>query len=95
MRIVAVYGSPRRDGNTAHLLKKAVQGAKKEGALVEEFVLRDLDISPCLEIYACKNTGRCVIKDDFQHIYDHLLDCRGVMLASPIFFYTVRPILRY
>ncbi len=59
------------------------------GAQIEKIVLRDLKISPCLEIYGCKATGRCVIQDDFQKIYDQLLDCQGLMLASPIFFYTV------
>ena len=87
--ILALYGSPRRKGNTSLLLKKAVEGATEAGAQVEEFVLRDLNISPCLEIYGCKETGRCVINDDFQMVYDKLLGCKGLMLASPIFFYTV------
>jgi len=46
-------------------------------------------MSPCLEIYGCKKTGRCVIKDDFQEVIDKLLACKGIMLASPIFFYSV------
>lgn len=87
--ILAVYGSPRRKGNTATLLKQAVNGATGAGATVEEIVLRDLKMSPCLEIYGCKHTGRCVIKDDFQPLYDKLLACRAIMLASPIMFYTV------
>lgn len=65
-KIVAIYGSPRRKGNTATLLKRAVEGATEEGADVEEIVLRDLKMSPCLEIYGCKKDGRCAIKDDFQ-----------------------------
>jgi len=88
-QITAIYGSPRREGNTATLLKQAVKGARDAGADVEEIVLRDLKISPCLEIYGCKKTGRCVIKDDFQNVYDKLLASDGLMLASPIFFYTV------
>jgi len=87
--ILGIYGSPRRKGNTTLLLQKAVQGARDAGAEVEEIVLRDLKMSPCLEIYGCKETGRCVIKDDFQAVYDKLLACDGLMLASPIFFYTV------
>jgi multimeric flavodoxin WrbA len=87
--ILAVYGSPRRHGNTATLLREAVRGARSLGAAVEEVFLRDLNISPCLEIYGCKETGRCVIRDDFQELHDKILDCRGLMLASPIFFYTV------
>ena len=89
MNIIAIFGSPRADGNTDLLLKQAVKGAREAGAHVEEVFLRDLKISPCLEIYGCKSTGRCVIQDDFQKIQDLLLASDGVMLASPIFFYTV------
>ena len=87
--ILAISGSPRRKGNTATLLDRTVQGAVDAGARVEKIVLRDLKMSPCLEIYGCKETGRCIIQDDFQQVYDQLLACRGLILASPIFFYTV------
>jgi multimeric flavodoxin WrbA len=87
--IVAVYGSPRRKGNTASLLKQAVLGARDAGATVDEFILRDLKLSPCLEIYACKKEGECAIKDDFQMLRDKLLAAKGLMIASPIFFYSV------
>ena len=88
-KIVAIYGSPRRNGNAALLLKKAVEGAQDGGAQVEEIRLRGLKISPCLEIYGCKETGECRIKDDFQKVRDKILASQGLMLASPIFFYTV------
>jgi len=88
-QIVAVYGSPRRRGNTSTLLKHAVQGAVDAGAQVNEIVLRDLKMSPCLEIYACKKEGQCAIKDDFQQVVDQILSAKGLILASPIFFYTV------
>jgi len=87
--VLALYGSPRRKGNTALLLKRCVEGARAAGAEVEEIVLRDLKMSPCLEIYGCKESGRCVIQDDFQSVYDKLASCDGLILASPIFFYTV------
>lgn len=87
--LVAIYGSPRRNGNTATLLRRAVAGARSGGALVDEFVLRDMQMSPCLEIYGCKSDGRCVIKDDFQPLCDAVLGADGLMVASPIFFYSV------
>jgi multimeric flavodoxin WrbA len=86
-KIISVCGSPRRNGNTTLLLKRAVQGARDAGADVKEVVLRDLKISPCLEIYGCKETGRCVINDDFQLIHDEMALAQGMILASPIFFY--------
>ena len=88
-KIVAIYGSPRRNGNTATLLRHAVQGARDSDARVEEIVLRDLKISPCLEIYGCKKTGECAIKDDFQKVRNQILASQGLILASPLFFYTV------
>lgn len=88
-RILAIYGSPRRKGNTSMLLRRAVEGARDAGAIVDEVVLRDLKMLPCLEIYGCKETGRCVINDDFQKLSDQLVACDGLMLASPIFFYAV------
>ncbi|EFK07849.1 flavin reductase [delta proteobacterium NaphS2] len=87
--IVTIYGSPRRKGNTAILTQEAVRGARDAGAEVEEFVLRDLKISPCLEIYACKKKGECAIKDDFQMLRDKMLAAKGLIISSPIFFYSV------
>lgn len=88
-KVLAIYGSPRREGTTSLLLAGAVRGAREGGAEVEEVFLRDLKMSPCLEIYGCRKSGRCVIKDDFQQLHDKLDACEALMIASPIFFYTV------
>ena len=88
-KLCAVYGSPRRKGNTSILLRKAIEGARDEGAEVREIVLRDLKISPCLEIYGCRDSGKCVIKDDFHDVIDYIMEAKGLMLASPIFFYSL------
>ena len=88
-KVVAIFGSPRRKGNTATLLREAIRGASESGAVVEEVVLRDQKISPCLEIYGCKEAGECAIKDDFQKVRDLILEAQGLILASPIFFYSV------
>ncbi len=89
VEIAAIYGSPRRKGNTAALMRQAVAGARDAGAAVDEIVLRDYKISPCLEIYGCKKDGECAIKDDFQAVRDRILGANGLIIASPIFFYTV------
>ena len=56
---------------------------------MEEVILRDYKISPCLEIYACIKDGECAIRDDFPEILAKLEASKGIMLASPIFFYSV------
>ena len=87
--ITALYGSPRRQGNTARLLQQAVAGARDQGAAVTEIVLRDVKMAPCMENYGCTREGECVIQDGFQEVRDRILTSAGIMLASPIFFYTV------
>ena len=89
MKILGICGSPRRSGNTEVLLKEALKGAGDAGAEVEEVFLRDKTISPCLEIYGCTKQGRCVIKDDFHEVATKMIQADGLILASPIFFYTV------
>ncbi len=89
MQVLGVCGSPRRDGNTELLLKELLRGSRDAGAQTEEILLRDLKIAPCLEIYACKKDGRCPIPDDMQPLYAKLTEVDVLVLASPIFFYTV------
>ena len=89
MKILAIWGSPRRGGNTDILLGAFIDGATQGGAEVERIALRELKISPCLEIYHCFKDGTCPIKDDMLPLYDKLLAADVVVMASPIFFYSV------
>ncbi len=89
MKILAIAGSPRRGGNTDLLLDQAVAGANSAGGEVERVVLSKLKIAPCIECNRCFKTGRCAVKDDFQQLYDQVLDADAIMLASPIFFMNV------
>ncbi len=89
MRILGLFGSPRRGGNTELLLEEALKGAESEGAEVERIYLPDYAITPCKECHGCDQTGNCVILDDMQKIYPKLLEADVIILASPIFFYGV------
>ncbi len=89
MKVLGIFGSPRRQGNSDILMKAFLQGAAEAGALVEEVFLRELKISPCLEIYHCFKDGTCPIKDEMRELYDKLIEADVVALASPVFFYSV------
>lgn len=88
-KIGVIVGSPRREGNTARLTNQAVKGVVDAGGEVLLYVLREQNLSPCLEIYGCEKNGQCVIQDDFQQICLQLTGCQAFILSSPIFFYTV------
>jgi len=87
--VLAIQGSPRKGGNTDLLLEEAIRGAREEGASVQKVVLVDLQISPCLELYACRKEGICAIRDDMTPLYDAMDLCPRMILASPVFFYSV------
>lgn len=89
MNVLGILGSPRRGGNTEILLDEALRGAGDRGGHCEKVVLRDLNIRPCLEIYACARTGVCAINDDMQPLYGKIVRADRLIVASPIFFYSV------
>lgn len=89
MKVLGIFGSPRRGGNTEILLEEALKGTEKEGAKVDRLYLSDFTLTPCKECHGCDRTGDCVILDDMQKVYPRLLESDVVILASPIFFYGV------
>ncbi len=89
IKVLGLYGSPRRGGNTELLLDEALKGVAAQGARAEGIRLCDFRITPCKECLSCFNDGACVIADDMQGIYPRLLEADVVILASPIFFYGI------
>jgi multimeric flavodoxin WrbA len=89
IKVLGIFGSPRKGGNTDLLLEEALKGAEQEGARVERLHLTDDQITPCRECHGCDKTGQCVIPDDMQTITPKLLEADLVILASPIFFYGI------
>ncbi len=89
IKVLGIFGSPRKGGNTDLLLEEALKGAEQEGASVERLHLIDHQVIPCRECHGCDKTGRCVIADEMQKIYPKLLDADVIILASPIFFYGI------
>jgi multimeric flavodoxin WrbA len=82
-------GSPRIKGNTDLLLDEALKGAQSQGVGVEKIVVDKLKIAPCKEYLGCFKDGNCVIRDDMDSIYSKLLEADGIIVASPMFFYSV------
>ena len=89
MKVLGIMGSPRMQGNTDLLLDEALKGAESQQAQTEKIIADKLNITACKEYYACLKDGNCVIKDDMDDIYDKLLAADVIIVASPMFFYTV------
>jgi multimeric flavodoxin WrbA len=89
LKVLGIMGSPRIKGNSDLLLDEALKGAQEQKAETEKIVVDKLNLTACREYYACLKDGKCVIKDDMDEIYRKLLDADIIIVASPIFFYTV------
>jgi len=87
--VLVFKGSPRENGNSSTLADRAVQGAKDAGANVEVFSLHRMDIHPCDGCDTCKETGVCVLKDDMQQLYPKLTQADAIIIASPIYWFTL------
>jgi len=89
LNVLGIMGSPRLKGNSDLLLDEALRGAQGKGAEVEKIIVDKLKIAPCREYYGCLKDGRCVIRDDMDDVYPKILGADVVIVATPIFFYTV------
>ncbi|MFP3869551.1 MAG: flavodoxin family protein [Syntrophobacteria bacterium] len=89
MKVLGILGSPRRGGNTEILLDEALRGAAAQGGFCDKVVLRDLKITPCLEIYKCLEAGVCAIQDDMQMLFSKIVEAERLIFGSPVFFYSV------
>ncbi len=89
MKVLGIYGSPRKGGNSDVLLDEALKGAESAGARVSSIRCCDLKINGCVECGGCDKTGKCVVDDDMQSVYPQLEEADAIILASPIFFYSM------
>jgi multimeric flavodoxin WrbA len=91
LKIVIVKGSPRQDGNSATLADQVAAGARAAGAHVESFYLHGMDIRACDACDACRTEPYrgCVIEDDMQVLYPKLQDADALVIASPVYWFTV------
>jgi multimeric flavodoxin WrbA len=90
-KILIVMGSPRKKGNSATLARQLAAGAEAAGAEVEIFTLQDMDIRPCTACDACLKgpAPDCVIDDDMQVLYPKLQQADAIVIASPVYWFTV------
>ena len=89
MKVLIISSSPRKDGNSEVLCGRFARGASKAGHKVEVLTLRDKRIAPCKACYACMESHTCAIKDDMEAIFPKLVEADTVVLASPVYFYSV------
>ena len=95
-KVVILNGSPRKNGNTSALVNAFAQGAESAGHTVTEFFLGGMDIHGCKGCFGGHSSRECpcVQQDDMNKIYPAVKDSDVVVLASPLYYWTMSGQLR-
>lgn len=87
--VLILSASPRKNGNSDTLCDRFAQGASESGHKVEKIFLASKDIGYCRGCGVCNSTHKCVQKDDMSEILDKMVTADVIVLATPVYFYTM------
>ena len=91
MKLIAVCGSARKQGNTTKMLEQIIEGAKSAGAETEFVNLFDLNYKDCISCYACKlknrnSFGHCTLNDELKPLLESIEQSDVLVLGSPVYY---------
>ncbi|UUX91918.1 flavodoxin family protein [Methanoplanus endosymbiosus] len=86
MKVTGFVGSPRKNGNTAALVFKTLEGAEKAGAETELIYLCDYDFKDCQGCMNCKVNDSCRLEDGMQELYGKIRDSDAIVFGTPVYF---------
>jgi len=91
MNVLILQGSPRKSGNTAWMAEEYKKAAEAAGHKVMLVDVAHKKIAGCLACEYChgKGNGACTQKDDMQEIYPLLAEAEVLVLASPVYYFTM------
>lgn len=87
--VLILSGSPRKGGNSDLLCDRFAEGAKAAGNVVEKIFVSAKNIGYCKGCGVCNTAHRCVQKDDMEAILDKMVNTDVIVLASPVYFYSI------
>jgi len=85
MKVLAIYGSPRKNGNTAQMMEAALSVFPPE-AEMHKIILSDLHFNACGPCRECKEKGYCVMNDDMQEVFKELQWAEIILIGTPAQF---------
>lgn len=88
MKVLALIGSPRKNGNTSSMVDAVCKGAKAAGHEIEIINITDLNIHGCTACCACKtgsNERHCSIQDDMQQLYPKIQQADCLVIGTPVY----------
>lgn len=88
--VLVISSSPRRAGNSDLLCDQFIQGAQEAGHNAEKIFLRDRKVNYCVGCGHCvEHKGTCTQQDDMAALAQKLTWADVIVLATPVYFYTL------
>ena len=87
MKITVITGSPHKDGTSALLADRFIDGAKTAGHEVFRFNAAFEKVSPCIGCDRCGMNGPCVYTDAMTKLNPELLVSDLVAFVTPLYYY--------
>ena len=83
MKTLILNGSPRKNGDTASLIREVISKLPGEHKVVDAY---RCNISPCVDCRYCWEHKGCAIEDEMQEVYEYIQICDNILIASPVYF---------
>ncbi|MCL2579754.1 MAG: flavodoxin family protein [Oscillospiraceae bacterium] len=93
MKVFAINGSPRHDGNTAHMLQAVLDVCAQAGAETELFQAGGREVKGCMACGGCakRHPGECATKDWVNEVYKKMTEADAIVIGSPTYFCDLTP----
>jgi multimeric flavodoxin WrbA len=88
-KVLILSSSPRRGGNSDLLCDQFILGAQESGHDAEKISFKDKKINYCTGCGTCFNKKRCSQKDDMAEILEKMIAADVIVMATPVYFYTM------
>lgn len=92
MKVVAINGSPRKNGNTSILINKVLEELQVENIETEFVQLGGNPVRGCTGCRKCAElkNGRCIIEEDMiNDCIAKMTEADGIIIGSPVYFANV------
>lgn len=89
MKVVAINGSARKNGNTSQMIQMVFEELEKAGIETEEIQLAGEHPHGCIACYQCFKTKnqKCIVDVDcINQCIEKMVEADGILLASPTYF---------
>ena len=95
VKILGVVGSPRKNGNTAKLVDKALEAASSFSWVETDlFTVAGKKIAHCISCYKCMEKGQCIIEDALFEYQEKFVAADGIIWGVPVYHMSVPSVVK-